>query len=222
MKIRIRQSSVWIFLPTVFFLYLLILTTGGRTLVWSSYISIVLCFLFALIHLRKENILLVAGLLLTVCADTCLVLLDPIQQLWGMVFFFFAQSCYCIHLHRAASNRTSLWIRMALMIAAEVLCIFVLPSEPDALAIVSVAYYGHLIMNIADAIFKRKQEPLLPWAFVLFILCDTVIGLQVMNSSYLPLPEDSLIHDILYCGFNLAWFFYLPSQVLIALSSRTK
>jgi hypothetical protein len=96
----------------------------------------------------------------------------------------------------------------------------VLGNKTDALAVISVFYYVHLMMNIVDAVIMRKAEPLLPIAFILFILCDTVIGLQVMSGGYLPIAEDSLLYRILFCDFNLAWLFYLPSQVLISLSAR--
>ena len=40
---------------------------------------------------------------------------------------------------------------------------------------------------------------------------------------YLPIRESSLLYRILFMPFPLSWFFYLPSQVLIALSaSRSK
>ena len=49
-----------------------------------------------------------------------------------------------------------------------------------------------------------------------------VIGLQVATSGYLPIEEGSVLNEILYPGFNLSWLFYLPSQVLLSLSSRNK
>ena len=36
------------------------------------------------------------------------------------------------------------------------------------------------IMNIVCAFSSYKREPLLAWALVLFLLCDTVVGLQVV------------------------------------------
>ena len=219
---HLRNPLLLLFLSIELILYILILTTGGDLLRWSSYISIILCFLYALAGLRRENLLLVGGLFFTVWADLCLVVLQPIQQLWGMVFFVSTQCYYCRYLHRQNPNKPSLIVRFLLSIAAIVVSFAVLGNKTDGLAVISVFYYVHLIMNIVDAVIKRKAEPLLPIAFILFILCDTVIGLQVMSSGYLPIPEGSLVHNILFSGFNLSWFFYLPSQVLIALSSRNK
>lgn len=96
----------------------------------------------------------------------------------------------------------------------------VLGENTDALALVSLCYYANLVVNILAAFTRFRQRRLLSIGLVLFLLCDTVIGLQMANGVYLPIREGSLIHRIISVDFNLAWFFYLPSQVLIALSGR--
>lgn len=223
-----KRTSKWhipllaLFLLAEAILYYLILTTSGNTLRWSSYISIVICFLYALIGTNRNNWLFVAGLGFTVCADYCLVICDPIQQLWGMVFFLCTQTLYCVYLHSGNINKTTLTIRFGLAILAEIICILVLREKTDPLAVVSILYYVYLIMNIVDSFLCQRGSRLLPVAFVLFILCDTVIGLQVASAGYLPITEGSTLHKIIFSGFNLSWFFYLPSQVLIALSTRKK
>ena len=203
-------------------LYYLILTTGGNTLRWSSYISIVICFLYALIGANRNNWLLAAGLGFTVCADYCLVICNPIQQLWGMIFFLCTQTLSCVYLHSRKINKVTLTIRFGLAILAEVICVLVLREKTDPLAVVSILYYVYLIMNIVDSFLCQRASRLLPVAFILFVLCDTVIGLQVASAGYLPITEGSMLHKIIFSGFNLSWFFYLPSQVLIALSTRNK
>lgn len=210
-------------LLTVFFLiaeailYYFILTTVGQTLVITSYLSIVLCFLFALQGIKRK-VLMVAGLACTVGADFCLVVCDPIQRLWGMVFFLGAQTLYAIHLHRKQKNNALLIARILLTVTAEIIAALVLKENLDALAMVSMAYYANLIMNMVVAFTQWHRNKLLPIGFVLFILCDTIIGLQVASGGYLPIAEGSWLYDLIFSGFNTAWMFYLPSQVLIALS----
>lgn len=199
-------------------LYYFILTAGGQTLVVTSYTSIVLCFLFALQGIRY-NPLMVAGLACTVGADFCLVVCNPIQRLWGMVFFLGAQTLYAIHLHRKQKNTILLVIRIVLTAIAALVAVFVLKENLDALAVISVCYYANLIMNMVVAYTQWRKCKLLPLAFVLFILCDTIIGLQVAAGGYLPIAEGSVLHNMIFSGFNTAWLFYLPSQVLIALSA---
>ncbi len=217
-----KRIAVVFFLIAEAILYYFILTTGGQTLVVTSYLSIVLCFLFAL-QGTKSNPLMVAGLACTVGADFCLVICDPIQRLWGMVFFLGAQSLYAIYLHRKQPNKAILLIRIALTAVAAIVAVVILKNNLDALAMVSVCYYVNLIMNTVAAFTQWRKNKLLPIGFVLFILCDTIIGLQVASSGYLPIVEGSMLYNLIFSGFNTAWLFYLPSQVLIALNAyKTK
>ena len=216
----------WIFVAAFLLIqaaaYYLILTAGGDVLRYSEFGAIVLCALFAAAHFAKGNRWIIAGLLCTVGADLCLVLLQPMQQLWGMVFFVGAQSCYAIHLWLRKKNKVLLWVRLGLVAVAEAVTVLVLKDKTDALALVSLAYYAMLIMNIVAAFDQWKRKPLLAVALVLFLLCDTVIGLQVAAKGYLPIVEGSWLHSLIFSDFNLAWFFYLPSQVILAIRSRKK
>ena len=218
----IRKHPVCI--PVLFFLlaeailYWFVLTAHGTTLVVTSYLAIVLCFFFALIFGRKTSPFVTAALGFTVCADFCLVICIPIQQLWGMVFFLGAQICYAITL-RKYSNTPLLLLRLALSGIAAAIAVLVLKERTDPLAVVSVCYYANLLMNIVESLIQFRRNKILPIAFVLFILCDTVIGLQVAAGGYLNIPQTSLLYRLLFMNFNLSWFFYLPSQVLLALST---
>ena len=202
-------------------LYYMILTTGGDTLVYSSYLSIVVCFCYALLFVRNEP-LTVAGLAFTVAADHCLVVCDPIQRTWGMAFFLVAQSLYAIRLHRVIGSRVFLILRVSLSLLGAAAAWIVLGSKTDLLSILSILYYANLILNLFAAFFRFKTEKLAALGFLLFILCDTVIGLQVACGGYLPISENSIIYKIIFMDFHLSWFFYLPSQVLLALSVGLK
>jgi hypothetical protein len=208
------------FLIVEAFLYGIILTSGGDLLVYSCFSSIVICFVHALIHVKQGDKLLIAGLACTVMADLCLVVWSPVQRLWGMVFFLAAQSLYAIRLHRQIRSNVLLIIRISLTVVALAVTVIVLKDATDALALVSLCYYANLIMNIVTAFTDFRSNKLLSIGFVLFLLCDTVIGLQVACGGYLPIEDDSLLHQIIFMPFNLAWFFYLPSQVLISLSAK--
>lgn len=72
-------------------------------------------------------------------------------------------------------------------------------------------------MDLIHAVWNWRGGKLLPLAFALFLLCDTVIGLQVASMGYLLIPEGSWVYRLIFSGWNLAWAFYLPSQVLLAL-----
>ena len=53
--------------------------------------------------------------------------------------------------------------------------------------------------------------------FVQRLIILVVVGAIVAAGGYLPIAEGSALYSLLFSGFNLAWFFYLPSQVLLAL-----
>ena len=223
MKLFNRKSDAVLtlcFLAVSCVLYYFILTAGDTLLTTTSYASIVLCFLYALS--RWKNFWIIGGLACTVGADFFLVVCDPIQQFWGMVFFLGAQTLYATMLHRSRPGKTLLFIRLGLITIAEIVTVAILKNNTDPLAVISICYYVNLIFNIILAFMQFKHYKLLAIGLVCFLLCDTVIGLQVMSGGYLPIPEGSLLHKILYVPFNLAWLFYLPSQVLISLSSRKK
>ena len=198
-------------------LYVCILTCGGTALVATSYAAIVLCGLYALLMGKKEALFLRLGVLLTVGADFCLVVCHPIQRLWGMVFFLGAQVMYALQL---GGRPWRWWLRGAVSLCALVVTALVLRENTDALALVSVCYYGNLILNLLFAFLNKNR--MLGIGFVLFLLCDTVIGLQVAAGGYLPIAQESVLYGLLFSGFNLAWLFYLPSQVLIALCAGGK
>ena len=197
-------------------LYYFILTAGGALLTATSYAAIVLCFLYAVS--RWKNKFIVAGLAFTVCADYFLVVCSPMQQLWGMVFFLGTQACYAVMLHTCRPGKAFLYARITLIAAAEAITIAILKSKTDTLALISICYYVNLIFNIIMAFGQFKSRPLFAIGLVLFLLCDTVIGLQVMSGAYQPISDT--LRRIIFAPIHLAWLFYLPSQVLIALSSR--
>lgn len=211
-----------VFLTIQAILYTLILAVPAAPLAACCYLSIVTCFVFALLLRRPSTDLFIAALACTLCADFFLVVMDPIQRLWGMVFFLATQLLYAIALDKQEPSKRLLYLRLGLTSLAVAIAISILGEGTDLLAVVSVCYYANLIVNIVAAFSQWRYCKLLPIGLVLFLLCDTVIGLQVASGEYLPIPESSWLYQLIFSGFNLAWFFYLPSQVLIVLSLMTR
>lgn len=221
MKIQKKRLIAALFLLIELPLYHMILTTGGDKLVYSSFISIVVCCIYALIWAKNEP-LTAAGLTCTMMADYFLVICDPIERTWGMVFFLAAQSLYAIRLHRLIRGRVFLTLRIGILSLGAAVAWMVLGDKTDLLSILSILYYSNLILNIFAAFSQFKVEKLAAIGFLLLILCDTVIGLQVACNGYLPISENSIIYNIIFMDFHLSWFFYLPSQILLALSVGLK
>ena len=209
-----KKRGMTAFLVMEAALFACILTSGGVMLAVACFASILLCGFYGWAGASKSTTLLCIGLLCTVCADFCLVVCTPMQQLWGMVFFLGAQTMYAFYLSRG-KKKHFWWVRLSLSFCALALTVAVLREKTDALALVSVCYYANLILNLVQAMLRK--DGMLATAFVFFLLCDTIIGLQAASGVYLTIEPGTALYRILFCGFNLAWFFYLPSQVLIAL-----
>ena len=189
-----------------------------------SYASIVISALFCLLFFTKspDYYYTQLGLLFTLGADYFLVLLSPRNQLWGMIFFCGTQICYFLRLYSLHASRRArvahLTARVSLTAIALLLTVLILRENADPLSLVSLFYYANLVMNLAVSFTQFKAAPLFPIALLLFLMCDTVIGLQAMAESYFEGFAESAIYPLLYPDFNLAWAFYLPSQALIPLS----
>lgn len=213
----------FLLLESVFFV--LIQTTGGRVNEIISFSSVTLAFVFSLFCLSKDvkSISTSSGLLFTVVSDLFLVIIKPQYKLVAMIFFSFAQLSYFIRLLYSDSDKDRrikhTLIRISASLLAIILTLAVLRDKTDALSLVSMFYYANLIMNIVYAFIHRKDSLIFAVGLVFFILCDTVVGLSVMDGMYFDFAESSLIYRIIHSDINLIWLFYVPSQTLIALSS---
>jgi len=216
-----KRSSVFmgIFLALETALYCGLLAGGSNFTVYA-YTSIVLCFVYGLLQFKSANPWMLGGMACTVGADFFLVVCSPADQLWGMVFFMAAQSMYAVALHKKKFHKPIFVLRLSITVIAPLIALLVLRDKTDALSVISLCYYVNLIFNLITA--WSQGNKVLGIGFVLFLLCDTVIGLQVAAGGYLPIGEGTLLHRIIFIDFNLAWFFYLPSQVLIALKIKER
>ena len=165
-------------------LYILILAVPAAPLEVCCYLSILLCFLFALLLHRPGKKFFLAPLACTLAADYFLVVMNPRQQLWGMVFFLVAQTMYALALHRQKPIRWILFLRLGLTALAAILSFLILGQNVDLLAVVSICYYANLIINILAACSQWKTGKLLPIGFLLFLLLS--LG---QLSSFLLLTE---------------------------------
>ena len=194
----------------------------------ASFLSIVCAFLFALlfINIKSKTLLLNIGLLFTVCADLFLVIADPIQQSAGMVFFSFTQMCYFAFLYLSDENKKRklihICVRIGAVFTAELVMLAVIGDKTDFLSAISIFYIANLATSVVFSYSQGKKLRLFAVALTLFIMCDILIGLSSAIGVYLDVSEDSLFYKIAYPSFNLAWVFYLPSQMLIAIYTALK
>lgn len=199
---------------------------GGVYVVAAQYASVVLAFAFSLLFSGKtpKRFLIQIGLFATCVADYFLVVSDPIAQSPAMSAFVITQIAYCaliVSFSGRFFNFVHLTIRSVACIAAEIVTALVLKDRFDYLSAVSMFYYANLIINATFSFILFKKLPIFAMGLLFFILCDTVIGLNVAVGTYIFIDETSFLFAISHSSFNWAWAFYLPSQVCIAVTAAT-
>ena len=190
---------------------------------FSIVLACAFCFLFA--EKSKAYAFTQLALLFTVGADYFLAYHFIPIQLQGMLCFSVVQTMYFLRLYSDDDNekrkRVHLISRISISAVAMIATLLVLGKAADAVAVISVFYYANLVLNLVFAFIQFKKAYLLAIGFIFFILCDTAIGL-ICLFPYLPIPDDSFIYKIQYAEFNIAWAFYIPSQILLAMSLLPK
>ncbi|MBQ7307127.1 MAG: hypothetical protein IJW82_01195 [Clostridia bacterium] len=174
-------------------------------------------FSFFAINDNKNSIYSQIALFFTMIADVFLVLCNPPLKEVAMISFSIVQILYFVInllLSNKCNLKNSITIRIVICSFILLSVVIVLNKNLDFLALISVFYYINLVCNVIMA-FKNKNAPLIfKLGLLLFLFCDTVIGLQSLET-YINFNLDFL----LTLNFDLVWLFYLPSQVLLSLSA---
>ena len=179
--------------------------------------AVVVAFVLALelFSQTTKTILTQVALLFTVCADFCLEILQPMQQSVAMTFFLCVQLCYMARLLLAL--KTTKWrtinlvIRLIFIIVAEIVTAVVLKDKFDYLSCVSILYYTNLVLNLILAFSQIKQAPLFALGLLLFLCCDTFVGLQCAANTYLKIPSDSILSQIIFILMSVKTLPYMQT-----------
>lgn len=209
----VRYPSSVLFLGLQGVLYLLFLSgdlTGvGTWTVPVKYASILLCLLFSLgWSLNGGDKLVSTALVFTLGADTFLLLLNR-WYILGVSLFCVVQGLYLLRIVQRNGGR-SLWpVRLGLFLLS-----LVLLAQWDLLSplnAVSLFYFTNFLCNVLQSWSLRgRGARLFSAGLTLFLCCDLCVG--VFNQPGLfPQALDAFAR----VGM---WLFYLPAQVLIALS----
>lgn len=219
---RKNQSTImvlFIFLMIIIYSDLMIFHQFFSTKI-LQYTAVLVCFMMTLILPNRtlDWLFVTTALLFTVISDTFLVLLEG-YQLIAVISFCVVQLLYAIRLWYSDQYRFThnVIFRIIFLVLMEILAYAVLKEKYDFLILITIFYLSLLIGNIVHAITFKKEQALFLVALILFLLCDLVVGLSV-SDNYLSISSYAIIGRILDIPINLAWFFYLPSQVLIVLS----
>ena len=205
----LRFTSVRLFLAaeSALYIWFLLLDLFGADSRYVKYAAIVLCFLFALcLALRGGDRLMAAALGLTVAADTFLLLLDELYAL-GVALFLLVQVLYLFRIRRDTGRQTHLYLRLALLSVA--LCLAYLLASLTPLHILAAVYFSVFLGNVIEC----PRGGLFFWGLLLFLCCDICVGIRNAPALF-PVRLERFAH----IGM---WLFYLPGQVLLALSGMT-
>lgn len=177
--------------------------------VWLKYIGILLCLTFSLLCARwGGDGLVFPALALTALADVLLLLVDGLYPL-GVLLFLGAQTVYLVRLRRASGE--SRWLlRAALpLVIGAVIAELGLGTPLNLLA---GLYFSQLLVSTLLAWVTPGQR-LFAAGLTLFVCCDLCVA------AYNTLAPGTGLYPFARVGM---WLFYLPSQVLIALSALPK
>ena len=168
--------------------------------------------------------LLRIGLIFTLFADYHLVYSYPMDRMLGMVFFNITQISYFLYLlFEDASKKKRiihLGVRALAVGVAVLLCYLVLGEGADTLSVISMIYFANLAISALWCLVSRRF--LLFAGLVAFALCDVTVGMQALIDLYMDVPVGSFMWQIVHSDFNFIWFFYVPSQTIIALTALGK
>ena len=185
------------------FLVLDLMGQGDQT-TFLKYAGILLCLAFSLLGGDR---LVPLALALTAGADWFLLVRNDHYAL-GVALFLGVQTVYYVHLRRAGAD--SAWaLRSALALGAGLGIYALRMASPVNL--LAALYFSQLVSNTLLAWrLKGRRWRTFALGLTLFAGCDVCVGL------FNALPPDSSPYFAVSVGM---WLFYLPSQVLIALSA---
>lgn len=201
-----------------------------------KYISIILCFLFAVIsqysnsisfreskewtERKKDGMIIILGLGGTLAADWC-ILLNNYHTL-GVSIFILVQIGYLyrlsrfIKIHHYSKGILFIGSLVALRMAGVRLDFLLVLSMCYEILILENGFRGLYYLLTPKGSNGRIQEKLFSLGLFLFLLCDINVAVFNMNR-YLSLnsPAFQMLYHFASVGM---WLFYLPSQVLISYS----
>ncbi len=195
-----------------------------------KYSGIVLCFIYTLVQnaadqfSKRQSRCLLACAFLVLFSDYCL--LFTTHYLPGVIIFILVQCLYFTAMARPRLLPHFLALSAALAIPAA-LFLNSLCKLNGPLINAAAIYMSMLVINIVCAVryfYKSRNVPALLFALgmVLYSLCDLSVGLMNLPAFFGP-QTPRLLYIFASPYFQeittyAMWLFYLPAQVLIALS----
>lgn len=189
---------------------------------YFQYASILLCFIFSLFFLKKDNACSIISLALffTICADFVLLFFAQ-QKVLGLLFFCFVQIVYFFYISMyegKKGQKINLWARLFAIVLVELVIFFIFKNIFNFLAFLAIFYFVNLLFNLVFAFVNVNKNAFFAVGLLLFVFCDIFVGLMQMDM-FFDVSSSAFFNFIYSIPFNIAWTFYIPSQVFIALGN---
>ena len=185
-----------------------------------KYLGIICALLFSFYSLFKKkkaiNLFIPLALIFTLISDYFLLFnKETSLYVYGLITFIITQVIYFCFIYAIRKRRSeffiNLIIRIVLSLFALLLAYYL--NYFDTLTVLALLYFVELVSNFIYSIALIKEDKkyfLFSLGLLLFIACDINVGLNNVH----------LIEGIDYTLVNfLMRVFYLPSQVLLSLTS---
>ena len=207
-----RRLVGWFLLAelAVYLLFLwLDLFCGGAGSAPVKYAAIALCFFFSLYGSVRGGERLVTAALAFTLGGVCFLLLLDARYLAGVLLFCVVQGLYLARILRENGGH-ALWpLRLGLFAVA--LWVLRRLGMLSLLNGVTAFYFNNFLVNVIQSLSLRGLRlRLFSLGLALFLCCDLCVG---------AFNEPGLVPSAVYSFARVGmWLFYLPAQVLIALS----
>lgn len=219
-KVKNAQKAIFfIFMASIYFLFIFFdlyyFNTGNPYSITLKYSSIIIFFIISLCIgengiSKRDTFLLQLALFFTLCADTCLLILNNFFV--GIFFFCIVQFLYIIR-HSKSLDINRVLISLCLIILLPAFIIKLFPLDMDKMLLtISTIYLIFLINSLLAAV---KFNEIVGIALTLFFFCDINVGISHILFIY---PVYFWNIPLSFLTSFLVWIFYFPSQLLLALS----
>ena len=210
------KRIIFIIIEAVIYAAFVFADFSGNDSTPIKYAGIVLCLIYAVLSLNgKDHVFLCVAFVFTLVADWFLLVKNS-DYVFGVAAFIVAQTVYFLRLVSLGVNiKRTIVDRLVVTIAA-ISSLFAANLADWLTALVAI-YFVALVANCVDSytLFKNgAKNKLFAMGLTLFILCDVSVGLNNISAYF----DVSAIKWLIKAATYLMWIFYLPSQVLIALS----
>ena len=190
-----------------------------------KFICIFLCFLISIISspLRRQSkniFLLHLGLIFTTMADYIFLIQNTNYSI-AIGLFSIVQIIYSLRYREGNERIRILSFTIVFIMIYIVYKIINIYYEIDFLIAISAFYALCLFSSIKEALWLYRNNKnqytsrLILLGMILFFFCDVNLGLNYILGLADIGPSLNLIKSIAYISI---WIFYLPSQILLALS----